>query len=102
MNEQAYKNNIERIWGHGQTLAGFYAFLVNNPHLTIWQSAQVYSANPNAMVCKSYEDWHEQDDRRIRRGEHGIAYYDENEPNRKRYVFDISQTYGGESKEALH
>lgn len=101
MNEQAYRKNIERIWGNGETLAGFYTFLVNNPHLTIFQSAQVYSANPNATVCKSYDDWHEQDDRRIKRGEHGIAYYDENQPNRKQYVFDISQTYGGEQYQKI-
>lgn len=96
MNEQTFKKNIEQIWGNGQILAGFYKFLVNNPHLSIWQSAQIYTANSNVTVCKSFDDWHNQNDRRIKRGEHGIAYYDENQPNRKHYVFDISQTYGGE------
>lgn len=87
---------INSIFSSGTRLAGFYAFLINNPHLSFWNSVQIYSERPSVTICKTFDDWHEQDNRRIKRGEHGIAYYDEDKPNRKVYVFDISQTYGSE------
>ncbi len=93
--EQA-SERINSIFQSGARLAGFYAFLTNNPHISFWNGVQIYAARPSVMVCKTFDDWHDQDNRRIKRGEHGIVYYDENRPNRKVYVFDISQTYGSE------
>lgn len=93
--EQA-SERINSIFQSGARLAGFYAFLTNNPHISFWNGVQIYAARPSVTVCKTFDDWHDQDNRRIKRGEHGIVYYDENRPNRKVYVFDISQTYGSE------
>lgn len=93
--EQA-SERINSIISSGERLAGFYAFLMNNPHISFWNGVQIYSARPGVTICKSFDDWHDQDNRRIKRGEHGIVYYDENRPNRKAYVFDLSQTYGSE------
>lgn len=93
--EQA-SERINGIFESGTRLAGFYAFLTNNPHISFWNGVQIYAARPSVTICKTFDDWHDQDNRRIKRGEHGIAYYDENRPNRKVYVFDISQTYGSE------
>lgn len=94
MRGEEARERIRRIFENGPRLAGFYSFAINNPHLSFWNAVQIYSANPNVTVCKSFDDWHEQDNRRIKRGEHGIVYYDEDNPWRKRHVFDISQTYG--------
>ena len=96
MNGEEARERIRRIFGSGTLLAGFYTFSINNPHLSFWNAVQIYTANPNVTVCKSYDDWHDQDNRRIKSGEHGIVYYDEDNPMRKRHVFDISQTYGEE------
>lgn len=93
--EQA-SERINSIFQSGARLAGFYAFLTNNPHISFWNGVQIYAARPSVTVCKTFDDWHDQDNRRIKRGEHGIVYYDENRPNRKVFVFDISQTYGSE------
>lgn len=93
--EQA-SERINSIFSNGTHLAGFYAFLISNPHISFWNGVQIYAERPSVTICKSFDDWHDQDNRRIKRGEHGIAYYDENRPNRKVYVFDISQTYGSE------
>lgn len=96
MNGEEARERIRRIFGSGTLLAGFYTFSINNPHLSFWNAVQIYTANPNVTVCKSFDDWHDQDNRRIKSGEHGIVYYDEDNPMRKRHVFDISQTYGEE------
>lgn len=93
--EQA-RESIRGILENGGKLTRFYEFAINNPHLSFWNAVQVYAANPRVTVCKSFDDWHDQDNRRIKRGEHGIIYYDEDNPLRKRHVFDISQTYGSE------
>lgn len=93
--EQATKS-IKQIFANGESLSSFYAFIVNNPHLSFWNSVQVYATSPGVSVCKSFDDWHNQDNRRIKKGEHGILYYDEDRPWKKKYVFDISQTYGKE------
>ena len=93
--EQA-SERINSIFLSGERLAGFYAFIMSNPHISFWNGVQIYSARPSVTVCKSFDDWHNQDNRRIKRGERGIVYYDENRPNRKAYVFDLSQTYGSE------
>ncbi len=93
--EQA-SERINSIFSNGARLAGFYAFLINNPHISFWNGVQIYAQRPSVTICKSFDDWHDQDNRRIKRGEHGVAYYDENRPNRKVFVFDISQTYGSE------
>ncbi len=96
MNGEEARERIRRIFGSGTLLAGFYTFSINNPHLSFWNAVQIYTANPNVTVCKSFDDWHDQDNRRIKSGEHGIVYYDEDNPMHKRHVFDISQTYGEE------
>ncbi len=85
---------VNEIWESGNNLANFYAFLIQNPQLSFWQKAQIFSVRPDVKICKSFDDWHDEDDRRIARGSKGIPYFDENEPNRRKYVFDISQTYG--------
>lgn len=93
--EQA-RENIRGILENSIRLSGFYEFAINNPHLSFWNAVQIYSSKPTVTVCKTFDDWHDQDNRRIKPGEHGIVYYDEDNPMQKRHVFDISQTYGSE------
>ena len=93
--EQA-RESIRGILENSIRLSGFYEFAINNPHLSFWNAVQIYSSKPTVTVCKTFDDWHDQDNRRIKQGEHGIVYYDEDNPMQKRHVFDISQTYGSE------
>ena len=83
------------IFGDKESLKGFYGFLTNNrDRLSFTQCVQAYSINPEATVCKTYDEWHLETERRIRRGSKGIPVIDEARPNRKTYLFDLKQTYG--------
>ena len=74
--EQA-RESIRGILENSIRLSGFYEFAINNPHLSFWNAVQIYSSKPTVTVCKTFDDWHDQDNRRIKQGEHGIVYYDE-------------------------
>lgn len=97
MNTSLARENISEFMQSGIQLGRFYAFMANNPHLTFWQSAQIFSIRPDVRLCKSFDDWHTENNRRIRKGSKGIPYYDERDPFRRKYVFDVSQTYGEQS-----
>ena len=58
---------VNEIWESGNNLANFYAFLIQNPQLSFWQKAQIISVRPDVKICKSFDDWHDEDDRRIAR-----------------------------------
>jgi len=91
----AVENLLTSILGNTIYLANFYNFRINNPKLNFAQAMQVFSSKPNATVCKSFDEWNYLK-RRIIKGEKALYYINEDNPNRKNYVFDISQTYGVE------
>ena len=94
MIEQAVVNNlVGDILGSTIYLAKFYKFRVNNPDFNFAQSMQIFSANPQVTICKSFDEWNTLKRRIIRRSK-ALSYTDENNPSKKNYVFDISQTYG--------
>lgn len=97
MNTALARVCVSGIMSSGIKLGNFYAFLANNKHLSFWQAAQVFSLRPDVKYCMEYDDWHGNTDRRVKRGSKGIPYYDERDPSHRKYVFDISQTYGGAS-----
>ena len=76
--EQA-RESIRGILENSIRLSGFYEFAINNPHLSFWNAVQIYSSKPTVTVCKTFDDWHDQDNRRIKQGEHGIVYYSKEE-----------------------
>ena len=55
MRGEEARERIRRIFENGPRLAGFYSFAINNPHLSFWNAVQIYSANPNVTVCKSFQ-----------------------------------------------
>ena len=83
-----------RIFCDREKLKDFYGFMARNSSLTFYQCTEVLTINPNATVVKTFDDWHGTTDRRITRGSKAIAVTDEKYPNRKKYLFDVSQTYG--------
>ena len=89
---------VTSIFGDSQSLNGFYGFLSNNgERLSFAQCAEIYSTNPEATLCMTYDEWHTETERRIKRGSKGIPVFDEARPSRKVYLFDIGQTYGNKS-----
>ncbi len=82
------------IFSDKQRLSDLYGFISRNDGLTFYQCVEVLEAKPNATVVKTFDDWHGMTDRRIARGSKGIPILDALNPNRKKYLFDISQTYG--------
>ncbi len=58
----------------------------------------IYAQRPDATACADYEVWNEKMRRYVRRGSKGIALIDASgDKPRLRYVFDISDTGGGEN-----
>ncbi|GHU97953.1 hypothetical protein FACS1894211_00820 [Clostridia bacterium] len=75
-------------------LRDLYGFISRNNGLTFYQCVEVLNKNPNATRVMTFDEWHETTDRRIKRGSKAIAVLDARYPNRKKYFFDVSQTYG--------
>ena len=94
MIEQAIVNNlVGNVLENTIYLANFFKFRVNNPEFNFAQSMQIFSTNPRATICKTFDEWNELK-RRIIRNSKAISYINADNPSKKNYVFDISQTYG--------
>lgn len=62
------------------------------------EQLMIYAQRPDATACAEYELWNEQMRRYVRRGSKGIALIDASgDKPRLRYVFDVSDTGGGEN-----
>ncbi len=94
MIEQAIVNDlVGNVLENTRYLAKFYTFRVNNPEFNFAQSMQIFSSNPRVTICKTFDEWNALK-RRIIRHSKALSYIDENNPAKRNYVFDISQTYG--------
>ena len=62
------------------------------------EQLMIFAQRPDATACAEYDLWNEKMRRYVRRGSRGIALIDTTggQP-RLRYVFDISDTGGGEN-----
>jgi hypothetical protein len=62
------------------------------------EQLMIYAQRPDATACADYEVWNEKMRRYVRRGSKGIALIDASgDKPRLHYVFDISDTGGGEN-----
>ena len=62
------------------------------------EQLMIYAQRPGATACAEYEFWNEKMRRYVRRGSKGIALIDASgDKPRLRYVFDVSDTGGGEN-----
>ena len=62
------------------------------------EQLMIYAQRPDATACAGYEVWNNKMRRYVRRGRKGIALIDDSgDRPRIRYVFDISDTGGGEN-----
>jgi len=82
------------IFRDKEKLENLYGFLSRNNGLTFYQCVEILSLRPTATRVMTYDEWHEITDRRISRGSKGIPVLDALYPSRKKYFFDVSQTYG--------
>lgn len=82
------------IFADKSNLKNFYSFLANNSHLSFFQCVQVFSVNPAVTSCRTFDEWNNEFERKIHRGSKGIPVIDEKQPYRKKYLFDVKQTYG--------
>ncbi len=73
-----------------QTAARLYKYPYN-------EQLMIYAQKPEATACAEYEFWNERMGRYVRRGSKGIALIDASRDRpRLKYVFDVSDTGGGE------
>lgn len=94
MIEQAIVNDlVGNVLENAIYLANFFKFRVNNPEFDFAQAMQIFSNNPRVTICKSFDEWNALK-RRIIRNSKALSYINADNPTRKNYVFDISQTYG--------
>ena len=94
MIEQAIVNDlVGNVLENAIYLANFFKFRVNNPEFDFAQSMQIFSSNPRVTICKTFDEWNALQ-RRIIRSSKALSYINADNPTRKNYVFDISQTYG--------
>lgn len=94
MIEQAIVNDlVGNVLENAIYLANFFKFRVNNPEFDFAQAMQIFSSNPRVTICKSFDEWNALK-RRIIRNSKALSYINADNPTRKNYVFDISQTYG--------
>ena len=73
------------------TAARLYKYPYNEQHM-------IFAQRPEATACAEYDLWNKQMRRYVRRGSKGIALVDTSSDQPKlRYVFDVSDTSGGEN-----
>ena len=66
------------------------------------EQLMIFAQRPEATACAEYDLWNKQMRRYVRRGSKGIALVDTSSDQPKlRYVFDVSDTSGGENSRAL-
>jgi len=84
-------NAIQELLTSGVGLKNLYRFVVQNPHLDLYDASQIVISRPNASICFTFDEWNAMN-RRVTKGRKGIAYYDSD--GHKQYVFDMNDTHG--------
>ncbi len=86
-----------RITGSYQTWTGFLVAAARLYKYPFHEQLMIYAQRPEATACAEYDLWNYTMRRCVRRGSQGIALIDTSGDNpRLRYVFDVSDTGGGE------
>ena len=88
------RETIGAITSNIKNWKGFLSTMARNYDYTYPEQIMIYAQKPEAMLCKTYDEWMSKDFLRyVKRGSKGIALFvtDEDTPY-LRYVFDISDT----------
>ena len=82
---------IQELLTSGVGLKNLYRFVVQNPHLDLYDASQIVISRPNASICFTFDEWNAME-RRVTKGRKGILYYDSD--GHRQYVFDMNDTHG--------
>ena len=94
------EQTIHRITGSFQSWTGFLVTAARLYKYPFHEQLMVYAQRPEATACAEYDLWNNTMRRYVRRGSQGIALIDTSgDSPRLRYVFDVSDTGGGEPRQ---
>ena len=94
---QLADQTAQQITGSLQAWTGFLTTAARLYKYPYHEQLMIYAQRPEATACADYELWNNTMHRYVRRGSRGIALIDTSGDNpRLRYVFDVSDTGGGE------
>lgn len=93
MNNVAVSNVLLQVFNNNTYLSNFFKFRINNPQFDFAQAMQIFANNPEVTICKTFDEWNAIK-RRIIWQSKAISYTDNENPNIRHHVFDISQTQG--------
>ncbi len=95
---QMAEQTAQRVTGSFQSWTGFLTTAARLYKYPFHEQLMIYAQRPEATACADYELWINTMHRYVRRGSRGIALIDTSgDRPRLRYVFDVSDTGGGEN-----
>ena len=95
---QMADRTAEQITGSYQKWTAFLTTAARLYKYPYNEQLMIFAQRPEATACAEYDLWNKQMRRYVRRGSKGIALVDTSSDQPKlRYVFDVSDTSGGES-----
>ena len=96
--EQMADRTAEQITGSYQKWTAFLTTAARLYKYPYNEQLMIFAQRPEATACAEYDLWNKQMRRYVRRGSKGIALVDTSSDQPKlRYVFDVSDTSGGEN-----
>ena len=95
---QMADRTVEQITGSYQKWTAFLTTAARLYKYPYNEQLMIFAQRPEATACAEYDLWNKQMRRYVRRGSKGIALVDTSSDQPKlRYVFDVSDTSGGEN-----
>ena len=95
---QMADRTAEQITGSYQKWTAFLTTAARLYKYPYNEQLMIFAQRPEATACAEYDLWNKQMRRYVRRGSKGIALVDtSNDQPKLRYVFDVSDTSGGEN-----
>ena len=95
---QMADHTAEQITGSYQKWTAFLTTAARLYKYPYNEQLMIFAQRPEATACAEYDLWNKQMRRYVRRGSKGIALVDTSSDQPKlRYVFDVSDTSGGEN-----
>ena len=95
---QMADRTAEQITGSYQKWTAFLTTAARLYKYPYNEQLMIFAQRPEATACAGYDLWNKQMRRYVRRGSRGIALVDTSSDQPKlRYVFDVSDTSGGEN-----
>ena len=95
---QMTDRTAEQITGSYQKWTAFLTTAARLYKYPYNEQLMIFAQRPEATACAEYDLWNKQMRRYVRRGSKGIALVDTSSDQPKlRYVFDVSDTSGGEN-----